>query len=204
MFMVNTSKTIHLPARRQWLNRFRPLGNLDWYHVLRKMSGLVLFCLLASAMNTPLSQCHSLLGATQYSAACQTHIRCIELDGGRQGGRQRRSEEGWMMRGRGQGEGGREGENKGTRGSEQGKTREGGIREGGERWEEAMMIGREIERQWRLEGGRVAEGNERGRDGARKRGEWGSERRRDNKSWLKMCIILIKIAIIIKHAMRLP
>ena len=25
----------------------------------------------------------------------------------------------------------------------------------------------------------------------------------DNKSWLKMCIILIKIAIIIKHAMRL-
>ncbi len=30
-----------------------------------------------------------------------------------------------------------------------------------------MMIGREIERQWRVEGGRVAEGNERGRDGPR-------------------------------------
>ena len=53
--------------------------------------------MLAAAMNTPLSQCHASLGATQYSAACQTHIRCtmhIELDGGRQGGRQR-SEEGW-------------------------------------------------------------------------------------------------------------
>ena len=30
-----------------------------------------------------------------------------------------------------------------------------------------MMIGRERERQWRVEGGRVAEGNERGRDGPR-------------------------------------
>ena len=27
-------------------------------------------------MNTPLSQCHALLGAIQYSAAWQTHIRC--------------------------------------------------------------------------------------------------------------------------------
>ena len=30
-----------------------------------------------------------------------------------------------------------------------------------------MMIGRERERQWRVDGGRVAEGNERGRDGPR-------------------------------------
>ena len=108
-------------------------------------------------MNTPVSQCHASLGTTQYySAACQTHIHdCtvhIELDGDRQGGRQRRSEEGWMEDGREQGEGG----------WEQGNTREGG-REG------AMMIGRErasVE-EGRVEGGRVAEGNERGRDGPR-------------------------------------
>ena len=31
----------------------------------------------------------------------------------------------------------------------------------------------------RVQGGRVAEGNERGRDGARERGEGGSERMRD-------------------------
>ena len=70
----------------------------------------------------------------RYTIQCSlpnTHTVHIELDGGRQagreGGRQRRSEEGWRMGGREQGKGGREDGNKGTRG-----------RAGGS--EEAMMI----------------------------------------------------------------
>ena len=39
-------------------------------------------------MNTPLSLCHASLGATQYSAACQTHIRCTLNCGRRQAGRE--------------------------------------------------------------------------------------------------------------------
>ena len=75
-------------------------------------------------MNTPLA--HASLGATQYSAACQTHMVHIELDGGRQGAE---NERGRMEDGREGARGGRE---------------------------EAMMIGRErasveegIESRWR-------------------------------------------------------
>ena len=88
-------------------------------------------------------------------------------DGGWEGGRKRRV-------------GGREG----------GEGGEGG-REGGRGWREAgreagMMLCRErasVEEE-RVEGGRVDEGNERGRDGTgygrpRERGEGGSERRMD-------------------------
>ena len=85
-------------------------------------------------MITPLSQCHASLGATQYSVQLAKHTRVyIELDGGRQAGRQ--GGQGRMVGGR----------------------------------EEAMMLSRErasVE-EGRVEGGRVDEGNERGRDGTR-------------------------------------
>ena len=44
----------------------------------------------SSGANTPLSQCHAWLGATQYSAACQTYIRCTLnwTPVGRQAGRE--------------------------------------------------------------------------------------------------------------------
>ena len=62
-------------------------------------------------MNTPLSKCHGSLGATQYSVAGQTHIRCtLNLTAAcRQAGRgQGRSEEGLRVGGREQWEVGRE------------------------------------------------------------------------------------------------
>ena len=85
-------------------------------------------------MNTPLSQCHALLGAKQCSAACQTHIRCTLnwTAAGRQGEREAEKERGRM-------EDGREGAKGGW---EQGNTREGG-RGGREGRAEAMMIGSE-------------------------------------------------------------
>ena len=46
---------------------------------------------------------------TILSAACQTHCILRWIAGGRQGGGQGRSEEGWKVGGREQGEGGREG-----------------------------------------------------------------------------------------------
>ena len=54
---------------------------------------------LAAAMNTPLSQCHASLGATQYSAACQTHIRCT-LNWTGQAGKEAEKERGRMEDGR--------------------------------------------------------------------------------------------------------
>ena len=100
---------------------------------------------------------------TILSAACQTHTRTrtrthivyIELDGGSGAGREGlgRSEEGWRVGGREQGEGGRDGRNKGReRGSDDARQR---------KW----MKGRIVEG-----------GNERGRDRARARGEGGTER----------------------------
>ena len=95
-------------------------------------------------------------------------------DGGWEGGRKRRV--GWRegRDGEGGNEGGREGGREGMEGG-----REAG-REAG------MMLCRErasVEEE-RVEGGRVDEGNERGRDGTgygrpRERGEGGSERRMD-------------------------
>ena len=80
-------------------------------------------------MNTPLSQCHASLGATQYSAACQTHIRCTLnwTPADRQGGRQRRSEEGWRV-------GGKKRKDGGTDYVREGASRSGGwgrVEEGG-------------------------------------------------------------------------
>ena len=76
----------------------------------------------------------------------------------------------------GQGTRGREGEREGERE----RAMDGGARGGRE---EAMMICRErvSVQEGRVEGGRVAseEGTDRGMDGARARGEGGSERRRD-------------------------
>ena len=109
--------------------------------------------------------------AGRYTTQCSlpnTHTAHIELDGGRQagreGGRQRRSEEGWRMGGREQGEGGNKGRVGGRVGT---KEHEGGWegREGARGGNgEAMMIGRE---RASVEEGRVADGNERGRDGPR-------------------------------------
>ena len=70
--------------------------------------------------------------ARRYTIQCSlpnTHTVHIELwtAAGRQGGRQRRSDEGWRMGGREQGEGG----NKVTRGREGGRERGEGGREGG-------------------------------------------------------------------------
>ena len=99
--------------------------------------------------------------ARRYTIQCSlpsTHTVHIELDGGRQAGGQGRM-------------GGRE---QGRSGNTRDGGRERGREKGSERWregarggrEEAMMIGRErvsVE-EGRVEGGRVAEGNERGRD----------------------------------------
>ena len=66
-----------------------------------------------AAMNTPLSQCHAWLDPTQYSVQLAKHtytrFTLSWTAGGRQAGRrQGRSEEGWRVCGREQGEGGRE------------------------------------------------------------------------------------------------
>ena len=109
--------------------------------------------------------------ARRYTIQCSlpnTHTVHIELDGGRQAGREAEKERGRM-------EDGREGASGGW---EQGNTKEG-ARAGRE---EAMMIGRErvsVE-EGRVEGGRVAEGNERGRDGprhGRRKGKRGGRKR---------------------------
>ena len=79
--------------------------------------------------------------ARRYTVQCSlpnTHTVCIELDGGRQAGRQGRSEEGWRM---------------GER--EQGWVGEGGSKGGSEG---AVMCGGLV-REWRKVG-RVEEGNE--------------------------------------------
>ena len=52
----------------------------------------------ATAVDTPLSQCHALLGPTQYSVQVATHTVTvyIQLKGGRQAGREgARRDEGW-------------------------------------------------------------------------------------------------------------
>ena len=92
-------------------------------------------------------------------------------DGGWEGGRKRRV-------------GGREGREGREGGGREGREGMEGGREGGR--EAGMMLCRErasVEEE-RVEGGRVDEGNERGRDGTgygrpRERGEGGSERRMD-------------------------
>ena len=67
------------------------------------------------ARTPPISQCHAWLGATKYSAACQTHIRCTWnwTAGVRHAGREAGKERGRMEDGREQREGG-EGMSKGT------------------------------------------------------------------------------------------
>ena len=106
--------------------------------------------------------------ARRYTIQCSlpsTYTVHIELDGGRQSGREAGKDGGW------------EGGSKGRSGNTRKGGRERGREKGSERWrdgarggrEEAMMIGRErvsVE-EGRVEGGRVAEGNERGRDGPR-------------------------------------
>ena len=99
--------------------------------------------------------------ARRYTIQCSlpnTRTVHIEFDG--EGGRQRRSGEGWRMGGREQGEGGREHEHE-----------ESG-REGGR--EEAMMIGRERAsvKEGRVEGG-LLKGTSEGKRGGRKRAEEG-------------------------------
>ena len=104
-------------------------------------------------MDTPLSQCHASLGATQYSAACQTHLRCTL--NWTAAGRDAEKERGRMEDGREgvreQGEFGRE---VGTRGREGGRSE--GARGGRE---EAMMIGSERDRE-SVSGGREGRGRE--------------------------------------------
>ena len=78
-------------------------------------------------------------------------------------------------------DGGWEGGRKRRVGGREGRDGEGGNQGGREGMEAGMMLCRErasVEEE-RVEGGRVDEGNERGRDGARERGEGGSERRMD-------------------------
>ena len=59
-------------------------------------------------MDTPLCQCHAWLGATQYSAACQTHIHGVHRVGRRDVGRQGVGRQGARKEGGGW-EGAREG-----------------------------------------------------------------------------------------------
>ena len=93
------------------------------------------------------------------------------MEGGREGGREVGREggrEGGRERGR---EGGREEGSRGMVGEGDSKGRE-----------EAMMLGRQIAsmEEWRVEGGRIDEVDERESDGTRHgRREGGSERRRD-------------------------
>ena len=106
--------------------------------------------------------------ARRYTIQCSlpsTHTVHIELDGGRQTGRQAGKDGGW------------EGGSKGRSGNTREGGRERGRENGSGRWregarggrEEAMMIGRErvSVQEGRVDRGRVAEGNERGRDGPR-------------------------------------
>ena len=121
-------------------------------------------------MPSPLPQCHAWLGVTQSqcSSPNSTHTVYIDLDGGRQTGREGPGKE------RGRMEGGRDGARGGWEGI---RGRMEGSRGGRE---EVMMLGRERSsvEEGRVEGGWVDERNERGRDGTRN-GVRGKERREE-------------------------
>ena len=103
------------------------------------------------------TQCHASLGATQYNAACQTHLPCtLNLSAaGRQRGREAEKERGRMEDGR-----------EGARGGWEGRREQGNTREGGR---EREREGEGGEREGEIEGGREGgEGAMGGSDGRKR------------------------------------